>query len=138
MSPRGVYDRSGTGSAPKKSKTEKVTAGGGTMKKTNNKKSEISALPTANNLVERFSILRENITTLAHVRSSLSAVDAVAKQADQEIIQHVSAITQLRKQAFGLTHDEQQVVDAEKIAGQNAVARAIPVTNYPSYPNLPA
>lgn len=110
MSPRGVYNRKGK-------KAEKIASK--TMGRTVQASAQITALPTPNNVGERFAILRDNITTLTHVRATLSAADDVAKRTETEIIQHIVALTDLRKQIFGQSSEEAEVERSKVYANGN-------------------
>ncbi len=127
--PRGVYERKN-----KKNKVAAVEAKIAQVERPaapNVTATRVAALPTPGNTTEAFSILRDNITTLASVRSQMAGSDLIAKKTEAEILQHVAALSDLRKRSFGATTDEHLHEKAAEDKYQQMAGNTYPST-FPS------
>lgn len=123
--PRGHYERKN-----KKNNTQKTdTAVAATSNAVSAQSAKVSAIPTTINVAERFGILRENLTTLTHVRSSLSGIDGISKKTELEILEHLAVLKSLRQLVFGKTSDEM-----ESDRAMAPVAPAMTVSQVPPSP----
>lgn len=135
--PRGVYDRTKGKGGSEKTETKKTTTKSAASSAPKAKKGgTVAVLPTADPGTQ-FAILRDNITALAHVRNTLSGSDAVAKQVEREIVQHVNTMTSLRQAVFGKTEAEKVAEGTSQVASVagNGQGATVPLPTNPV--NLP-